>query len=116
MASSVVEAYFNARFDHKMYGLKPKHRWFSQHIFVNDDLPKKIITGLISVKGDIDRFTETGVVFEGDDEETPVDAVVMATGYQILYPFLEGSGVYIDKKDYNIYKVTRSVFMNRRRM
>lgn len=53
------------RFDHKLYGLKPKHRVFSQHIFVNDDLPKKIMSGFVVIKGDIDCFTENGIIFKG---------------------------------------------------
>ncbi|CAG2106556.1 unnamed protein product, partial [Medioppia subpectinata] len=104
LVSSVSEGYLNMRFNHKLYGLKPKHRVYSQHIFVNDDLPKRIMSGCVVVKGDIEQFTENGVIFHGDSCETRCDAVVMATGYEISYPFLTRAGFTVDKKDFNLYK------------
>ena len=63
---SVFEWYINSRFNHNDYQLKPKHRIFSQHVMVNDALPNRILSGTVVVKGDIERFTENGVIFEGE--------------------------------------------------
>lgn len=40
------------------------------------------------VKQIVKSFTKDGVIFEGEDEVTKIDAVVMATGYEIKFPFL----------------------------
>lgn len=66
LLNSVAEFYINTRFDHKTYQLKPKHRLFGQHIMVNDDLPNRILSGSVIIKGNIERFTENGVIFEGN--------------------------------------------------
>ncbi|XP_039412140.1 flavin-containing monooxygenase 5-like isoform X1 [Corvus cornix cornix] len=84
-----VERKLNARFDHTLYGLKPKHRVFDQHPTVNDDLPNRIISGRVRVKPNIQEFTETSAIFE-DGTREDVDAVVFATGYSFSFPFLEG--------------------------
>ena len=59
------EIYVNTKFSHKLYNLKPKHRLFGQHPMINDDLPNRILSGYITVKSNIDRFTENGLIFEG---------------------------------------------------
>ena len=75
--------------DHALYNLKPKHRIFAQHVMVNDTLPNRILAGTVQVKTSISSFTENGVIFEGETEETPVDAVVFATGYEFKFPFFD---------------------------
>jgi dimethylaniline monooxygenase (N-oxide forming) len=66
MSCSAVEWYISGRFNHSDYQLKPKHRIFAQHVMVNDALPNRILSGTVIVKGNIDRFTENGVIFEGE--------------------------------------------------
>lgn len=51
--SAVIEKKLNAKFDHELYGLKPAHRYEEQHPTVNDDLPNRIIAGVVIVKPDI---------------------------------------------------------------
>ncbi|NWW27191.1 FMO5 monooxygenase, partial [Falcunculus frontatus] len=87
--NSIVERKLNARFDHALYGLKPKHRVLHQHPTVNDDLPNRIISGRVRMKPNIQEFTETSAIFE-DGTREDVDAVVFATGYSFSFPFLEG--------------------------
>ncbi|RMC08306.1 hypothetical protein DUI87_14547 [Hirundo rustica rustica] len=84
-----LERQLNARFDHTLYGVKPKHRVLDQHPTVNDDLPNRIISGRVRVKPNICEFTETSAIFE-DGTREDVDAVVFATGYSFSFPFLEG--------------------------
>jgi len=97
LANSIIENIVDSRFDHGLYGLKPKHRIFGQHPTVNDSLPNRILSGTVEVKGDIQEFTENGVIFKGDHNATSCDVVVFATGYEISFPFLEQR--IIDNKD-----------------
>ncbi|NWX63544.1 FMO5 monooxygenase, partial [Promerops cafer] len=87
--SFFLERKLNARFDHSLYGLKPKHRVLDQHPTINDDLPNRIISGRVQVKPNIREFTEASAIFE-DGTREDVDAVVFATGYSFSFPFLEG--------------------------
>ncbi|NWH36177.1 FMO5 monooxygenase, partial [Chloropsis hardwickii] len=87
--SFFLERKLNARFDHTLYGLKPKHRILDQHPTINDDLPNRIISGRVQVKPNIQEFTETSAIFE-DGTREDIDAVVFATGYSFSFPFLEG--------------------------
>ena len=84
----LTESLLNRKFNHDDYQLRPAHRVFAQHVFVNDALPNRILSGTIVVKPDINRFTESGVVFEGEEEETPCDVVLLATGYKVVFPFI----------------------------
>lgn len=98
IASYVIETLLNRRFDHQLYGLRPAHPLFYEHPTVNDQLASKIISGRVIVKGDIERLTEKGVVFEGEQndncgddcssEEKEIDSIILATGYHIDYPYL----------------------------
>ncbi|XP_075543715.1 flavin-containing monooxygenase 5-like [Dermacentor variabilis] len=77
--------------NHELFGLKPRHRLFQQHPTINDALANRVLSGTLVIKGDVDEFTETGVRFGGDAEDTKVDDVVLATGYDIRFPFLDES-------------------------
>jgi dimethylaniline monooxygenase (N-oxide forming) len=101
---SYVEEMLNKKIDHDSYNLRPKHRYLAQHPTVNDDLPYRIATGTVTVKGDISRFTERGVVFVGDDTEYEIDSVVLATGYNIRFPFLEEGILEVKKNHVEVYK------------
>ncbi|CAG2109708.1 unnamed protein product, partial [Medioppia subpectinata] len=89
MASRLIALYLNiTQFDHKLYGLKPKHRLFSQQTIFGDELSIYINRGLITIKTNIQEFTKDGVIFEGETVETPCDAVIYGTGYYQSFPFL----------------------------
>ncbi|XP_035945093.2 flavin-containing monooxygenase 5 isoform X1 [Halichoerus grypus] len=103
LVNSFLEKKMNQRFDHKMFGLKPKHRALSQHPTVNDDLPNRIISGLVKVKGNVKEFTETAAIFDDGSREDHVDAVIFATGYTFAFPFLEDS-VQVVKNKISLYK------------
>ncbi|OQR69536.1 dimethylaniline monooxygenase-like [Tropilaelaps mercedesae] len=95
----------DARFDHELYNIKPSHRIFSQHVMVNDALPNRILSGTVTVKGNIKRFTENGIVFEGETQETPVDDVVLATGYKIKFPFFDDNLISCEDNRIDLYKM-----------
>lgn len=105
---SLSDAYFegiaNAFFSHEAYGLKPKHRYSSQHATINDDLPNLILSGKVLVKKNIAAFVEDGVLFDGDDLVTPVDDVILGTGYQIKFPFLPKDVVSVVDNHVQLYK------------
>lgn len=65
--------------DHEKYGLKPKHRIMAAHPTINDALPDRILSGTVVIKGDVDHFTENGIVFAGK---------LIITNYQLKLPIL----------------------------
>jgi dimethylaniline monooxygenase (N-oxide forming) len=70
-------------------GLTPLHRLLSAHQTTNAELVPRIRTGMLRVHRDIVRFTPEGAVFADQPEvEEKLDAVVLATGYDIALPFL----------------------------
>ncbi|KAF6292885.1 flavin containing dimethylaniline monooxygenase 5 [Rhinolophus ferrumequinum] len=103
LLNTYLERQMNQRFNHEMYGLKPKHRALSQHPTVNDELPNRIISGMVKVKGNVKEFTETAAIFEDGSREDNIDAVIFATGYTFAFPFLEDS-VKVVKNKVSLYK------------
>ena len=104
LVCNVCEWYINTRVDHSRYQLKPDHHILSQHIFVNDALPNRILSGTVQVKGNIERFTENGVIFQGEQQETPCDIVVLATGYKVSFPFISQELIPTEKNQVDLYK------------
>ncbi|XP_053287024.1 flavin-containing monooxygenase 5 [Pleuronectes platessa] len=86
--NSVLEKKLNEAFDHKLYGLKPKHGFFAQIPVVNDELPARILAGRVQVKSNVKEFSGSSVVFDDGSVINKVDVVVFATGYNYSFPFL----------------------------
>ncbi|XP_060630291.2 flavin-containing monooxygenase 5 [Anolis sagrei] len=103
MLNQWIEDRLNARFNHSHYGLKPKHRFWSQHPTINDDLPNCIISGKVLVKPNVSEFTETAAIFEDGSKEEDIDFVVFATGYSFSFPFL-GNCVRVVENNIALYK------------
>lgn len=100
----LLELNANWGVDHVLYGLKPNHRFMQQHPTINDALPNCILSGRVNVKRNIREFTENGVIFEGSNEEVPVDIVLLATGYQLTLPFIDSSIISVNKNDVRLFK------------
>ncbi|XP_040896111.1 flavin-containing monooxygenase 5-like isoform X3 [Toxotes jaculatrix] len=98
------ESRLNQRFDHKMYNLKPKHRLFSQHPTVNDELPNRILSGTVQVKPNICRIQGSRVEFDDGSVEEDIDLVVFATGYRFSFPFLASHVVSVSENKASLYK------------
>uniref|UniRef100_A0A8C2GM15 Flavin-containing monooxygenase n=1 Tax=Cyprinus carpio TaxID=7962 RepID=A0A8C2GM15_CYPCA len=98
------EKQLNKRFNHKLYGLQPAHRVFSQHPMVNDDLPNRILSGTVSVKPNVQEFRGSSVVFEDGTVENDIDLVVFATGYTFSFPFLSSHVIPVSKNKVSLYK------------
>ncbi|XP_024134978.1 flavin-containing monooxygenase 5 [Oryzias melastigma] len=87
-STRAVENKLNEAFDHKLYGLKPKHGFWAQIPIVNDDLAGRIISGRVQVKPNVKEFSRTSVVFTDGSVIDEVDTVIFATGYNYSFPFL----------------------------
>uniref|UniRef100_A0A8C7W7W2 Flavin-containing monooxygenase n=1 Tax=Oncorhynchus mykiss TaxID=8022 RepID=A0A8C7W7W2_ONCMY len=59
----MMEKKLNRTFDHRLYGLQPKHRFFAQIPVVNDDLLGRIISGRVLVKPNIREIKGSSVVW-----------------------------------------------------
>ncbi|XP_026559192.1 dimethylaniline monooxygenase [N-oxide-forming] 5-like [Pseudonaja textilis] len=103
MIDQLIQHKLNNRFDHSHYGLKPKHRFSSQHPTVNDDLPNCIISGKIVMKSNITEFTDTAAIFEDGSKEEDIDCVIFATGYSFSFPFL-GNVMRVVENNISLYK------------
>ena len=102
--NSIIERAANAKFDHSLYGLKPKHRVLSQHPTVSDDLPNRIICGSVRIKPNIKCITKSSVEFEDGTKENEIDVVVLATGYKIGFPFIDKEVIDVKQNQVDLYK------------
>lgn len=106
ISSAIFETIVQGQFDHRMYGLQPNYRIFNAHPAVNDALPNRLISGTVILKSDIERFEEDGVVFKGEDEVCPLDQVILGTGYEMEFPFLDQQIFQIqENRPSNLYKL-----------
>ncbi|XP_039265985.2 flavin-containing monooxygenase 5-like [Styela clava] len=96
------------RFDHELYGLKPKHRIMSQHPLVNDELPARIANGTVTVVPDVSHFKHNGIV-TSDGILQEVDDVIFATGYIIKFPFLSNDVITVEDNN-NLSPLYKHVF------
>ncbi|XP_013886531.1 dimethylaniline monooxygenase [N-oxide-forming] 5 [Austrofundulus limnaeus] len=101
---SLGENWLNQRFDHALYNLKPKHRLFSQHPTVNDDLPNRILSGTVQVKPNIRRVHGSSVEFDDGSVVDDIDLLVFCTGYSFSYPFLASSVISVSENKASLYK------------
>ncbi|XP_060088550.1 flavin-containing monooxygenase 5-like [Heteronotia binoei] len=103
LLNTFAESMLNKRFNHSHYGLKPQHRFFSQHPTINDELPNRIISGKVLVKPNIKELTERAAIFEDGSKEEDIDFIVFATGYSFSFPFL-GDTLPVTKNQVTLYK------------
>lgn len=100
MENSII----NQRFNSKLYAVEPKWHVLSKDPVFNDHIGSKLLSGSVIQKGDILKFSENGVIFEGESSVTEADIVVMATGYTWKFPYLD-KAVNIEEGDkINLYK------------
>jgi len=72
-----------------LYGLpRPGHAVLQEHPTISSDLPSLVREQRVIMKPDIDHLDGEAVVF-ADASREPFDAIVLATGYQIAFPFLD---------------------------
>ena len=100
----VIQTYLNLRFNHKAYGVQPNHHVLSQHPMVNDALPNRILSGTVLIKGDIEEFVENGVIFKDEKEVTELDTVILATGYDTEFKYLDTDLINGSQNEVRLYK------------
>ncbi|UJR36615.1 hypothetical protein I4U23_029335, partial [Adineta vaga] len=91
LVDKILERTMSQRFDHGLYKLKPNHRPLQQHPFMNDDLANRILCGSVIIKPNIKEFTADGhgVIFTDGSKLDHVDCILMATGFNIAFPYLD---------------------------
>lgn len=104
LLNTMAERQCQRLLNHDLLGLKPRHRIFQQHPTINDALANRVLSGRLVVKGDLEEVTDTGVRFRGEAEDTKVDDIVLATGYDIKFPFLNDSLLKVEGNRLQLFK------------
>jgi cation diffusion facilitator CzcD-associated flavoprotein CzcO len=87
-----------------LYGLpRPGHAVLQEHPTISSDLPSLVRERRVVMKRDIDRLDGDGVVFS-DGTREQVDAIILATGYHIAFPFLDGAVIAPDDNRVRLYR------------
>lgn len=97
VVESKIRRMINDAMDHRKFGVRPYHRVTSQHPTINEELLPKLSCGAVTMKPDVKEFSENGARFDGDEEVTPLDAVVFATGYDVKFPFISDDMLRVGK-------------------
>ncbi|XP_042339514.1 dimethylaniline monooxygenase [N-oxide-forming] 2-like, partial [Plectropomus leopardus] len=99
-----AERELNYKYDHRLYGLKPRHRLWEKRPLINDDLPGRILQGALVMKPNLKEFKDSGVVFEDGTVEEDIDTVVFCTGYNCTFSFLPPGLTEGPKGELTLYK------------
>ncbi|KAI5623591.1 flavin monooxygenase, partial [Silurus asotus] len=99
-----LERLYNQKYNHRLYGLQPRHRILNRVPIVNDDLPGRILQGAVQLKPNVQEFQGSTVVFDNETIEDRIDAVVFCTGYKPSFPFLLHSKNINPDKEMSLYK------------
>lgn len=100
----MMEQQMNRWFNHENYGLVPQNKYLLKEPVLNDDLPSRLLYGLVKVKTKVTELTETAAIFEDGTVEEDIDVIVFATGYTFSFPFLEDSLVKVEGNNVSLYK------------
>lgn len=90
--------------DEITYNKKPEDLILKYVPIVNDLLTEKIRKGVVVLKKKIDHFTSDGVVFEGEEDVTKIDLVVLATGYDVKLPMINSNIISTENETLELYK------------
>lgn len=86
------------------YGLPtPKHKILEEHPTVSSDLLNRIGHGQVKIRKNISRFEGNCVHFE-DGSRDDFDTVILATGYQIKFPFLSQEMLRCEANEVRLYR------------
>ncbi|KAM3915678.1 dimethylaniline monooxygenase [N-oxide-forming] 2-like [Leptodactylus fuscus] len=99
----MLKKFMNDQFNHDLYCIQPEGIVWKEPL-VNEELPSRIMSGSIIVKPKVTKFTETSVHFEDGSIVDNLDVVVLATGYDYSFPFLDESVVKKDDNKGSFYK------------
>lgn len=99
----MIKKYMNDQFNHDLYNIQPEGSVWKEPL-VNEELPSRIMSGSIMVKPHVTRFSETSAHFADGSVVDNLDVVMLATGYDYSFPFLDGSIVKKDENKGSFYK------------
>ncbi|XP_033100166.1 dimethylaniline monooxygenase [N-oxide-forming] 2-like isoform X1 [Anneissia japonica] len=91
--------------NHEALGLESDIRLYAgATIMINDSIDNQIYCGKLKVKPGIERLTKTGVVFTDGSRVDNVDALIIATGYNKRFPFIESKEIRDSMEELQLYK------------
>lgn len=97
--------------NHSLLGLTPKHKPSEHFPIINDLFPFRVFTGGITLKGSLVKFTEDGVIFEGEEEAVcEADIVILATGYYADAKFFDEFKLGIKSVEHKEYELHLNIF------
>ncbi|KAG8555873.1 hypothetical protein GDO81_017848 [Engystomops pustulosus] len=99
----MLKKYMNDQFNHDLYNIQPEGVAWREPL-VNEELPSCIMSGSIMIKQQVKKFTETSVHFEDGSVVENLDIVILATGYDYSFPFLDESIIKKDENKGSFYK------------
>ncbi|CAJ0940028.1 unnamed protein product [Ranitomeya imitator] len=99
----MLKKYMNDQFNHELYNIQPEGIAWKEPL-VNEELPSRILSGSIMVKPHVTKFTETSVHFADGSVVDNLDVVLLATGYDYSFPFLDEAIVKKDETKGSFYK------------
>ncbi|HLO89366.1 MAG TPA: NAD(P)-binding domain-containing protein [Nostocaceae cyanobacterium] len=88
---------------HESCNLLPKFDVLSSIVSVNDDILNRVRLGAIQVKPSIINFEGNRVIFQ-DGTSANADIVVLATGYDVNFPFFDSPIVDVHTEGVDLYK------------
>ena len=94
----------NARFNHEMFSIEPRHGFDTQNPLISDELPTALLSGKAIVKDGIEHITENGVVFKDGSSVDNIDAIIYATGYEFGFPFIKQKAFEIKNYETDFYQ------------
>jgi hypothetical protein len=87
-----------------LYGLpRPSHQVLQEHPTISSDLPSLVRERRIVMKPDIARLDGDGVIFVDGSRET-IDEMILATGYKIVFPFLDAGIIAPEENEVRLYR------------
>ncbi|XP_068096013.1 dimethylaniline monooxygenase [N-oxide-forming] 2-like [Hyperolius riggenbachi] len=95
VARWMLKQFMNDHFNHELYNIQPEGIAWKEPL-VNEELPSRVLSGSIIIKPGVTRFTETAAHFSDGSVVDNLDVVILGTGYDYTFPFLDES---VFKKD-----------------
>ena len=98
----------------EVYGLKtPAHPLGQTHPTISSEIHTRLISGDITPKPNIKKFTDDNVYF-ADGSCEKIDQIIYATGYKISFPFFEDN--FLDFKDNDLALYQRMLHPDHRNL
>ncbi|XP_068096016.1 dimethylaniline monooxygenase [N-oxide-forming] 2-like [Hyperolius riggenbachi] len=103
MSRWMVKNHLNNRFNHELYTIQPEEiKW--KEPLINEELPSRVLSGSIIIKPGVTKFTESAAHFADGSVVDNLDVVILSTGYDYSFPFLDESVFKKDETEGSLYK------------